>query len=338
MHRSKNRSASIEGLREAPLVSRLLAGAALALLATILIVPASSLAQSVTGTGGINLGIPAPPLASWNVGADLDVGRDADGALTIADGGTVTSQAGRIRYSLNRTGTVTVTGAGSARGSGSDLSIGHFGTGHLTITGGSVSSITTVLGSDAGSTGTLDLLGSTAGGRGVLETGQLVAGPGSATLNLDGGVFRATRDEASYLDSFTALTIGNNGAFIDSNGHNIGIATDFSGPGGLTKLGAGPLILSGANSYTGDTVIAAGRLVGDSVGSFSLSSNVAIAAGAPGASFKATGARRGSDSALVSAGILARLSGNVSFGLNLDGELSANDKRLGGAAQLRVSF
>lgn len=60
--------------------------------------------------------------------------------------------------------------------------------------------------------------------------------------------------------------------------------------------------------------------------------------GLPGASFKATGARRGSDSALVSAGIMARLSGNVSFGLNLDGELSASDKRLGGAAQLRVSF
>ena len=281
MHRWKNRSASIESQRETLLASRLRAGTALTLLAAILIVPASSFAQSVTGTGGIDPGIPAPPLANWNVGADLAIGRDADGTLTIADGGTVTSLAGRIGYSLNTNGAVTVTGTGSSWSNGSDLHIGHFGTGHLTITaGGSVSSLTTVLGSNAGSTGTLDLLGSAADGRGVLETGQIVAGPGSATLNLNGGMLRAARDEIKYLDGFTTLTIGSNGAFIDSNRHNIGIATDLSGSGGLTKLGTGTLTLSGTNSHTGDTVIAAGRLVGDSIGSFSLDSNVTIAAGA----------------------------------------------------------
>lgn len=60
--------------------------------------------------------------------------------------------------------------------------------------------------------------------------------------------------------------------------------------------------------------------------------------GLPGASFTATGAQLERNSALVSAGITARLSERVTLGLNLDGELSANGNRIGGAAQIRVSF
>lgn len=267
---------------DAPLASRLRAGTALALLAAAsLAAPAPSFAQSVTGTGGVDPGLPAPPLAHWNVGSDLNIGREIDATLTIAGGGTVTSQAGRIGYSLNRSGTVTVTGAGSSWTNSGDLSIGYSGIGSLTImAGGTVASAATLLTDNAGSTGTLNLVGDAASGRGVLETGQLVSGPGNVTLNLNGGVLRATRDEASYLSGFSALTIGSNGVSFDSNGRNIGVATDFSGSGGLTKLGAGTLTLSGSNSYTGDTVIEAGRLVGDSAGSFSPDSNVTIAAGA----------------------------------------------------------
>lgn len=263
------------------LLSRLRAGTALALLAAAAIAPASSLAQSVSGTGGIQPTLPAGPLASWNVGSDLDIGREFDATLTIAGGGTVASQAGRVGYSLNRNGTVLVTGAGSRWANSGDLTIGHFGTGSLTIgAGGQVSASTTFLAANAGSTGTLDLLGDAAGGRGVLETGQIIAGPGTITLNLNGGILRATRDEAKYIDGFTALAIGSNGVFVDSNGHNIGIPADLSGSGGLTKLGLGTLTLSGASSYTGDTMVQAGRLVGDNTLSFSLDSNVTIATGA----------------------------------------------------------
>jgi autotransporter-associated beta strand protein len=60
--------------------------------------------------------------------------------------------------------------------------------------------------------------------------------------------------------------------------------------------------------------------------------------GLPGARFTATGAEVDRNSALLSAGVMARLSERVSLGLNLDGELSANSNRLGGSAQLRVSF
>ncbi|MGO4741761.1 autotransporter-associated beta strand repeat-containing protein [Bosea sp. 2KB_26] len=60
--------------------------------------------------------------------------------------------------------------------------------------------------------------------------------------------------------------------------------------------------------------------------------------GLPGASFAVTGAEIGRNSALVSAGVAAKLSERVSLGLNLDGELSDPGSRIGGSAQLRVSF
>lgn len=58
----------------------------------------------------------------------------------------------------------------------------------------------------------------------------------------------------------------------------------------------------------------------------------------PGASFTATGAETDRNSALVSAGLAARLRENLSLGLNLDGEFSASSNRFGGSIQLRASF
>ncbi|WP_327529424.1 autotransporter outer membrane beta-barrel domain-containing protein [Bosea sp. (in: a-proteobacteria)] len=60
--------------------------------------------------------------------------------------------------------------------------------------------------------------------------------------------------------------------------------------------------------------------------------------GLPGASFAATGAEADRNSALLSAGLKAKLSERISLGLNIDGELSGNSNRLGGSAQLKVSF
>ncbi len=58
----------------------------------------------------------------------------------------------------------------------------------------------------------------------------------------------------------------------------------------------------------------------------------------PGASFTVTGARPDRDGALLAAGVDAKVSERVSLGARLDSELSANTRRLGGTAQLRVSF
>lgn len=60
--------------------------------------------------------------------------------------------------------------------------------------------------------------------------------------------------------------------------------------------------------------------------------------GLSSAVFRATGAIADRNSALIATGISARLSERITLGLNLDGELSANANRIGGSAQIRVSF
>lgn len=60
--------------------------------------------------------------------------------------------------------------------------------------------------------------------------------------------------------------------------------------------------------------------------------------GLPGASFAVTGARPDRNAALLAAGADIRLSQSVSLGMRVDSELSGNTRRLGGTAQLRVSF
>ncbi len=58
----------------------------------------------------------------------------------------------------------------------------------------------------------------------------------------------------------------------------------------------------------------------------------------PGTSFVTQGARPDANAALIAAGLDAKLNERVMLGIRLDSELSANTKRLGATAQIRVSF
>ena len=53
---------------------------------------------------------------------------------------------------------------------------------------------------------------------------------------------------------------GSNGVF-DTKGNSLTLADLLSGPGGLQEIGAGTLILSNSNSYTGTTLVSSGVLV-----------------------------------------------------------------------------
>lgn len=178
----------------------------------------------------------------------------SNGIVTIEAGGGIFSKSGIIGAGAAEgspainTGAVTVTGAGSIWSISSNLSIGHnwSNAGILAVeNGGTVTASQTYLGRDSAS-GTLVLSG-TNGARGILATGFVEKGTGNARLDFDGGILRATSDEAEFLRNFDAgdVTIGAGGAFIDSNGHDIGIATSLVGTGDLTKLGSGTLTLSG---------------------------------------------------------------------------------------------
>lgn len=215
-----------------------------------------------TGAGANGMVVITGSNSVWTNASQLAVGHEGTGMLTIEDGGAVIGS-GFIALGESGEGTVTVTGNGS-RWTAPRLEVGYQGTGTLNIDdGGTVSAGLVGIGFRvAGAHGTVNLNG-IVGARGVLEAEQVVSGPGTAIFNLNGGILRAIRDEADFLDGFATgdVTIGAGGGFIDSNGFGIGIGADLQGGGGLTKQGAGTLTLTGDSSvFSGATTVSEGTL------------------------------------------------------------------------------
>ncbi len=203
--------------------------------------------------------------ASWINAGQLTVGSYGQGDMLIEAGGKVSSNQGYIGSGTGADGNVTVTGPGSSWVTTAyNINVGNFGTGTLTIEDGGL--VRTVTGLDLGisaptASGTVVLRGSGAN-LAVLETPRILAGQGTASVTIDGGLLRGLGDTSNFLASFGArdVTFGANGAVIDTNGYNLGIAPRFVGTGTLTKTGAGVLTLTGANTYAGATEVDAGRL------------------------------------------------------------------------------
>jgi fibronectin-binding autotransporter adhesin len=187
----------------------------------------------------------------WNDG-HLSVG-DTTGTGTLQiDGGLVRNTDG----TLGNVGTGSATVASGTWRNDGVLTVGSSGSGSLTISGGLVTSATTRVADQAGSFGTLNLNG------GVLETGAVFNGTGTAVFSFDGGTLRATGDNAAFVSGFdSGVTIHSGGAFIDSGTFAIGSDRSFAGAGALTKLGAGTLSLTGSSSYEGGTQLSNGALL-----------------------------------------------------------------------------
>lgn len=228
--------------------------------------------------------------------------------LRINDGRTVTQSAG----------TLTIANAGNQFERG--LWIGEFGGGNVyNMNGGSIIILDDfdglILGKAGGSEGTMNFTGGTitntagdtfigADQKGTWNQtgGTFTAGTvylarwGSpnfeqGTVNLDGGIFAATRvqkgdgDEAifnfnggtlqarasvgDFFHSMTRANVRNGGAIIDTNGFDVtvsqallhsNIGGDAATDGGLRKTGAGTLLLTGFSNFTGETNIDAGTL------------------------------------------------------------------------------
>ena len=100
---------------------------------------------------------------------------------------------------------------------------------------------------------------------GVLTTNGVAktAAGASGTFNFNGGTLKAGSSSATFMTGLTGAVVQAGGAVIDSNGFSITIGqalTDGGGDGGLTKLGAGTLTLTGANTFTGDIFVNGGTL------------------------------------------------------------------------------
>lgn len=202
--------------------------------------------------------------AQWINSGQLSVGSYGQGALRVEAGANVSSNQGYIGSGAGADGHVTVTGGGSSWVTTAfNINIGNYGTGALTIEdGGLVRALAGVeLGlSDPAASGTLVLQGGA--DLAVLETSWISAGQGAASVTIDGGLLRALSNTSNFFAGFGArdITLGGGGVVVDTNGRNITMAPRFVGTGGLTKSNAGRLILTGANTYAGVTQVDGGRL------------------------------------------------------------------------------
>ncbi|MEW4467667.1 autotransporter-associated beta strand repeat-containing protein [Parasphingorhabdus sp. JC815] len=94
----------------------------------------------------------------------------------------------------------------------------------------------------------------------------------AGAISFGGGIINTTAD----MTSDRAINVGSTGRFLTDTGTTLALNGSITGAGGLTKTGAGSLVLNGTNSFAGDTAVDAGSLFvnGDQSGATGLTSVV----------------------------------------------------------------
>lgn len=107
----------------------------------------------------------------------------------------------------------------------------------------------------SGATGVFNLNGGNLFVTQILDTGF------NGTFNFNGGTLHAASSTNNFLQGYGGIVVKSGGANINTEGYNVTINQPFkNGGGGLTKLGAGTLMLSGNLSYSGPTIASDGNL------------------------------------------------------------------------------
>jgi fibronectin-binding autotransporter adhesin len=148
---------------------------------------------------------------------------------------------------------------------GSTLNVGgtmYFsgGTGNVqsifNMSGGTANMATLIVGQTNSGTATLNLDG------GILSVGSTTINTVSAhAFNFNGGTFRVSGN--TTIPTTPILLIKSGGCIYEQTANTTtinGILSSQEADGGLTKLGAGTLVLNAINTYTGTTAISAGTL------------------------------------------------------------------------------
>ena len=222
--------------------------------------------------------------SSYTLGANATydnvyVGLNGTGTFTQS-GGTLNVHSGQgqfdVGYNAGSNGTYNLQGGSVNAG---PMVVGLYGRGTVTHTSGTFNASDSgfgagvFLGFAAGSSGTYNLRG------GTLATSGVSGGSGQSTLDCHRGTLQATADNANFMGGLTKVAFSSGDSapddysagipdlIIDTNGHNVtvsqGIVTaQFNGmdDGGLRKIGAGTLTMTGNNSFTGSVTVAAGTL------------------------------------------------------------------------------
>lgn len=200
--------------------------------------------------------------AVLNVGSWFAVGRFGGmGTLNLSGGSvTKTSNNGNVTLASGSSiGIINQTG-GTFTNTMSATWIGENNVGIWNLSGGSVVLGVVYLSLNATpASGTFNLDGGDLTAT-EIRRGNTVSGNG--VFNFNGGTLHAGGNSAAFMHDLTAANVLAGGAKINTEGYNVTISQPLvdGGGGGLTKSGNGTLTLSGVNTYTGPTVVNAGKL------------------------------------------------------------------------------
>ncbi|MGL4315480.1 MAG: autotransporter-associated beta strand repeat-containing protein [Pseudomonas sp.] len=272
--------------------------------------------------GSIDIGAEALTLNGTGIGSggalrSVSGNNSYVGALTLGSNSRINTDAGLLTLNGGITGatrTLTVGGAGNTLISGAIATttggLIKDGAGTLTLAGTSTYTGATTLNG-----GILRLSG--AGNRLSTATALTIASLADATFDLN-GFNQQLASLAGGGASGGAVSLGSGTLTLNKASGSTTFAGVISGSGGLTKAGASTQILSGANSYSGATMISAGVLniqngsaLGSTVDGTSVTSGAALAlqggidVGAEALTLNGTG--------ISSGGALRSVSGNNSY-------------------------
>lgn len=256
--------------------------------------------DAAAGSGIVNI---SGPGSEWRSSGPLRIGNNGIGEMNISTGANVFTTGGQSIFlgaQSTAQGSLTVAGTNSILQSDALIVVGNNGKGALTINdSASVIAATGVtIAANANSSGAIHQNSGTLDVGGPLSIGA--ATTGSAAYYLNGGTLKAggingiRSSNASAIFSIGSATIAAKSdlssslnasiqetktANLDSNGHTITWSGAFQGSGELQKSGAGTLILSAVNTYTGKTTVGAGTLALSGLGSLA-SHHIEITQGA----------------------------------------------------------
>ena len=215
---------------------------------------------TVTGTGSV-----------LTQAAQLTVGNVGTGTLLISDGGQVTNGDGFVGYDVTGTGTVTVTGTGSDWTNHDSIELGVSGTGTLNVLDGATASSGTIIfvGRNAGGAGTLTVAGggvvSSNSGDGRVTLADVAGSAGTLTIG-DGagaGILNAAQVDGGAGTAILNFNHTDTDYFFTNDGTASGAAIAITGSTAVNHLGTGTTTLTGANTYTGGTIVNFGTLAVD---------------------------------------------------------------------------
>lgn len=249
--------------------------------------PTTGTAAAPTGIGGFNIGnnqnandtgavtLTLKDNAVVTAYGDMNIGNANSGAVQLTTvnhtSGTLNALRGgltnhddnralRIGHWPNNDSTYNLSG-GNLNAPNGFVSVGWDGNGTFNQSGGTANLAGLRFGNSATSSGTANLIGGTLniGTLGMLRDG------GTATLNLNGGTYRATANHAISSNIYINVEAG--GATIDTNGFNVLSASALlagTTPGGtITKTGAGTFTIpAGDNTMQGTLAINGGSFGG----------------------------------------------------------------------------